>query len=729
MSSTAAASPSDQGIRLAILLAYLGGLFVASELALGSWVPPTTEKGLWFYAALAALLLGNLLVSPFFTKPADALSYGVVSLVTLLAVDAWSAIELTDFDQVLWTLATAYVAVVVVSSIGSIFSKNSGSATGLRVSKSLYVLAEAAGRPTVIFSVVFLFALIAYHRDSAREYLIIGASWGLFVVLQPLETLSDIVSRLHGIWRKHEHGGRLGEVVGHEVPRIVLIRESEKTGAAFGSIILVRSDDGEPGFAVALDHVGFAGGRWLRAVQLLNVDRPTGVATGDGSVLFAHPDSIDQDVSEQAKRLQKDLLGFVAPETTVGQLLIEIVRTDVDIAQGSLVGVMIGSQSVLYQVIEGMTREEILHVKNTRGFVRAQAKKIGRWNPYRGGFDSVPWLPQPNELVFRVAAEEASVDRGALGHFPGTRYRISVDVDDLVTHNAAILGVLGVGKSFLALELVERMIDAGVKVVCLDLTDQYAEELNGFCDAEADEERAGELSAIGATGKANVQKNVEEGGALGEFREKLSEQIMAFLAPENHEFLRIYNPASLEVWRQDSKPYQAQASMATLTPCEITRIITEVVLESLQEQGMTDQARCCLVYEEAHSLIPEWNAVASEGDRTATNGTAKAILQGRKFGLGCLVITQRTANVTKTILNQCNTVFALRVFDATGMEFLRNYIGDDYSGVLSNLDDRHAVIFGKASSCRDPVLVRLNDREEFLAAFRSVKVTAEEGGE
>src|SRR2546421_12494623 len=90
--------------------------------------------------------------------------------------------------------------------------------------------------------------------------------------------------------------------------------------------------------------------------------------------------------------------------------------------------------------------------------------------------------------------------------------------------------------------------------------------------------------------------------------------------------------------------------------------------------------------------FPEWNAVASEGDKAATNGTAKAILQGRKYGLGCLVVTQRTANVTKTILNQCNTVFALRVFDSTGMEFLRNYVGDDYSSVLSTLENRHAIV-------------------------------------
>ena len=107
------------------------------------------------------------------------------------------------------------------------------------------------------------------------------------------------------------------------------------------------------------------------------------------------------------------------------------------------------------------------------------------------------------------------------------------------------------------------------------------------------------------------------------------------------------------------------------------------------------------------------------GDKAATNITARAILQGRKYGLGCLLITQRTANVTKTILNQCNTIFAMRTFDDTGKDFLSNYIGGDYAGVLPSLQSRYAVLFGKASSCENPVLIRLNDRAAFLEAFRA----------
>jgi hypothetical protein len=145
-------------------------------------------------------------------------------------------------------------------------------------------------------------------------------------------------------------------------------------------------------------------------------------------------------------------------------------------------------------------------------------------------------------------------------------------------------------------------------------------------------------------------------------------------------------------------------------------------LDIAQGRGMTDQARICLVFEEAHSIVPEWNSVASEGDRTATATTARAILQGRKYGLGCLLITQRTANVTKTILNQCNTIFAMRTFDDTGKEFLSNYIGGEYADVLPSLEARHAVVFGKASSCENPVLIRLNNRDQFTGAFRQDNV-------
>ncbi len=160
--------------------------------------------------------------------------------------------------------------------------------------------------------------------------------------------------------------------------------------------------------------------------------------------------------------------------------------------------------------------------------------------------------------------------------------------------------------------------------------------------------------------------------------------------------------------------WQEVASMRDLTIVEITRLISEVSLEVCKAKGMTDDARLLLVFEEAHSLVPEWNSVANDGDISATNGTAKVILQGRKYGLGSLVVTQRTANISKSILNQCNTIFALRVFDDTGKQFLENYIGLNYSNLLPTLEERHCVAIGKALKLKQPVILELNDMNEII---------------
>ena len=70
------------------------------------------------------------------------------------------------------------------------------------------------------------------------------------------------------------------------------------------------------------------------------------------------------------------------------------------------------------------------------------------------------------------------IDPESIGHFPSTAYSVGLkNVHELVTHNTAILGILGVGKSMLSIELIERMMAEGIKVICLDLTNQYQQEL------------------------------------------------------------------------------------------------------------------------------------------------------------------------------------------------------------------------------------------------------------
>jgi uncharacterized protein DUF87 len=710
-----------------ILALYAALLLSVCRLLFGTWMPPNAEKGLWLYAAFAHLLLGSLLLSPYFTKPADAISDAVIAVIVLPEISgAVESLKEVWISRAFIFLFVYYLTVMVAGSL-TIVLRGSRRQRVRQFAELSYVLSTHMGDTPFIFSLLFFFALLAFHRESMREFVSLTVVWALIVPLRLFENVMDLGNHLKEIWSRSAIYESLGEPYARKEPNLILLRRTGEGLLQFGQVLaMTHSTENEPHHAMIIDELQLADERWIRCLAIDgNLDPAVckklhrAASTCRVLRLNAVVDQPSIDSAFQQSRAYSNrshLIGLVAPNTDIVTLRFEITRTDLEIGEGQLVELLIGKKSVLYQIINGITQEEILTQKNTYGFARASAKKIGTWNNGKQRFEHIRWIPQLNEPIFLQETETPPDTPAAIGFFPNTAYPVSVDVHQLVTHNGAILGILGAGKTFLALELVERMLQAGIKVIALDLTNQYATELALYYDAANEQTNLDKLKAVGPPGKANVKLNVSEGGSVQAFYVELKQQLNSFISGPNIK-LKIYNPTVFEVWRQDSRPYNNQASMAQLTPTEITRIITETVLE-MCSTAITDKARVCIVFEEAHSLIPEWNAVASEGDKAATNGTAKAILQGRKYGLGCLVVTQRTANVTKTILNQCNTIFALRVFDATGMEFLKNYVGEDYSGVLSTLEDRHAVVFGRASSCSEPVLVRLNDRDNFLQLNR-----------
>jgi hypothetical protein len=718
----------SQGARLVILALYGLLLIAVCKYLFGTWLPPTPEKGLWFYAAVAHLLLGTLLLSPYFTKPVDAVSDAVIAALILLEISG-PVHDLHDPTAVYFLGGLfAYYAAIVVFGATAMATRQARSARGRQLARAFYLLSTEMGETPLVFSLLFFFAVFTFHVEDLLEFATLTAMWIVIVPLRLFENIAALAKEIYEIWSHTTVYSTLAEPYARKEPNLLLLRRTgETTALAFGEVISMRHTAAEPVVhGMVLDEFQLAEERWIRCMGLTGqlpatLQQQLERATARSSVLTLSglADQPTIDAAFQQCRVyprRADLIGFVAPNTDIATLRFEITNTMIEIGEGQLVDVMIGTKSVLYQVLNGFTQEEILAQKNTYGYARGSAKKIGTWNGGQQRFEHTRWIPQLNEPVFLQKARTAPDIAAAIGFFPNTQYPVTIDVNELVTHNTAILGILGVGKTFLALELVERMLLARIKVIALDLTNQYAAQLTPYYDSAAEQANMNTLRATGPPGKLNMRMNVAEGGSVEAFRTELRLQLTAFMADANA-LMRIYNPTSFEIWRQDAKLFSGQAAMVQLTPTEITSIITEVALDLCSGQ-ITEQARLCIVFEEAHSLIPEWNAVAYDGDKAATNRTAKAILQGRKYGLGCLVITQRTANVTKTILNQCNTLFGLRVYDATGMEFLSNYIGNDYSSVLSTLENRHAVVFGRASSCSDPVLVRLNDRDKFLQLNR-----------
>lgn len=706
--------PKHRVVSLVIYAALLA--FIQYFLIATGFVP--NEKAIWFYNGVASLLFGSRLLNPHFTPPADAATNGFVALASLIA-GSLAVPPGSGEATLLWTVA-AFCGLVSLSAVAVLLLR---APAGLETRVWLRAMDQAVrglGSPGIIFTIVILVAVWLFHRDRPVEVFAIVAAWTAIIALRPVEAAMSFVDWWREQPTEFNSDHVVGDIAAHQSPGIVLIRQHGDRVIERGTPLVVADDNGPWMLGVALNYVGRDEGNLLRVLTARMPPRLRDrIATlpspkGTGIALTVNvPDEELEDIP--AIQWINRLCGVVDSDTALDFMQFEVIE-DQNVSEGRLVEARIGEHMVMFQIIEGLTREEIVQQKNKYGYARAGARKIGRWDNDEGKFKPVNWIPKINAPVFLMEADEHAVNAASVGHFPDTAFGVGVDVSEAVTHNTAILGILGIGKSYLAIELVERMIAGGIKVICLDLTNQYVDLLHEFIDAAHDDEKRAELTASGEGGAPH--QNQEQGGSHQRFRAEAVRQLREFVAPESGRFLRVLNPAEFHVTRQASGMFNNNANMASLTPCEITAIISDAALEVCQELGMTDRGRVCLVYEEAHSLVPEWNSVVAEGDKAATSRSARAILQGRKYGLGCLLVTQRTANVTKTILNQCNTIFAMRTFDDTGKEFLSNYIGGDYASVLPSLNARHAVVFGKASTCENPVLIRLNDRDAFLETFR-----------
>lgn len=677
----------DQRRRLYAALIYLGGFSGLSWTLFDRLLPPLGASGTWFYAGAALVLLAVALTEPHYAAPAQALGNALALLLLATTFSLRAGIE-TGASQsaILFGKRSllAYSVIVISIAMTAILTKDRGGKAGaISATSARWVRSLGSGR--TIYSTVYLSSVYAVYSRLPAEAAALVAAWIIVVVMRPAEHIVSLDRE--GLTRSP-----VGVVTALRHPGLAEVRCYEEVQP--GDRLIIKPDVE----ATVLDAAPSGDALWA-----LVSGSESGMDVG-AEVIQWVPKS--QDVEAP--------LGPVQPGSTITDIRFRVPGATQMLKEGSLVSVAVRGQKVLYQVVSARAERETLSSAIEHRYVEAIARKIGAWNPTDRRFSRVPWLPVPGDAVSLEALQDPEFQSDSIGCIPDTQYGVRMDPDLMVTHNTAILGILGIGKTYLAFELIRRIVASGVKVLVFDITGEYAPMFRDLFPEEGEKNSLTAISTAIAATRNSVSQHVHLGGNIVAFRQAVGEDLKGFL--EGDLRLKVVNPGAFDVTRQDSKLFSGSAALAPLTMVEATRVFSEELLQLLS-QKMSSVARVCAVLEEAHSLVPEWNSTTYSGDQQASNATAKAVLQGRKYGLGVLLITQRTANVTKTILNQCNTIFALRTFDATGMDFLRNYIGDEYSDVLSGLEDRSAVVFGRASSCPSPVLIGLNDHDQMMDGF------------
>lgn len=116
-----------------------------------------------------------------------------------------------------------------------------------------------------------------------------------------------------------------------------------------------------------------------------------------------------------------------------------------------------------------------------------------------------------------------------------------------------------------------------------------------------------------------------------------------------------------------------------------------------------------VVLEEAHTVIPETNVFGYDKADTnlIINKISQIALQGRKYGVGLLIISQRTALVSKTILSQCNTYLTFSLVDQTSLKYLSSVYSSEHIDLIPNLQFLHTLVYGKGIKSERSIVVEI----------------------
>ncbi len=119
-------------------------------------------------------------------------------------------------------------------------------------------------------------------------------------------------------------------------------------------------------------------------------------------------------------------------------------------------------------------------------------------------------------------------------------------------------------------------------------------------------------------------------------------------------------------------------------------VVYKLIKEIFEERKIGKIPPLFLVVEEAHNFIPEKEIV------TSSKIIKTVASEGRKFGLGLAVISQRPARISKDVLSQCNTQIILRITNPNDLKAVSYAEGltDGVEKEIKNLTAGTALIIG-----------------------------------
>lgn len=201
----------------------------------------------------------------------------------------------------------------------------------------------------------------------------------------------------------------------------------------------------------------------------------------------------------------------------------------------------------------------------------------------------------------------------------------------------------------------------------------------------------------------------------------LDSQYKFFLSPSGWCISEDYKLESdlsdlLKIWVGHDKP--VTIIDLSLLPSERLDLLLGSLLDILFEsalwgrnhkEGMTTTP-LLLVMEEAHRYL------SSDSNGLTKMMVRRIAKEGRKFGIGSMLVSQRPSEIDETILSQCGTLFSLRISNSTDRSRVKAAMSDGLSGVIDSLPilrTGEAIVTGEAARLPMRFKFRLPKKGQF----------------
>lgn len=685
-------APVKPWARVFILISSIIILADISKYLTGSFIPQSPGQALIFQNALLLIVLGSALIEAKFTKPADSVVNSLMGLITLFGVYGHTPV-------LAWWIVFSYCSIAFVFSATCVANSASPNLTGWRKKLSDFTFRPSVflGGARRLFSIVFLFAVFSFYEMGSQQTAVLLLFWGIFIVIWPL----GIPELLSLIQFKSFQISPIGKVIRTDWPNLVRCALDSNVGWSIQKPKIYQESSSTQRVLLPL---------YSQIKEGTILGTALAVPNNNQTISNLLPGNVYEDANaEPLTQVQlsqllggsatSKLVGFIIEDSEIGHVRFETWDPS-SCSEGMLVWVPIDDKQVFYQVTNGRTNEESFESER-HGFQVAEASQLGTIDTTLG-FRKYNWIPSMNSPVFTESQNYGEQNTPpatpmfSYGTVPMSKLAVLGDFVGTYDHHTAILGVTGSGKTELAYDMLRHAVANHIKVICIDLTARYEGRLVDLTPCNLS------ISADLATQLGNKLFDVE----TGEFGAPKEKKVLATFSKQ----LRTQIITSIETFlaSNDDANRVGIIRLEEISNTKATLYITELYLTCLLKYAKdhpTDCPKVLVVVEEAHTVMPEPSTMGL-GDfdsKGLVSKIAQIALQGRKYKVGLLVIAQRTATVSKSVLTQCNTIISFTCFDDTSLAFLRNIFGPAHVSLISNLPKLHAVAYGKGIMSERPI--------------------------